>query len=118
MILFADNAPTRMMDVVLLPVALVILGLALWWGGMVVERRFDQKWVKWLAAVPITASLFIGITTFTKMGDPVYRNMIESEGGKTVPGHWIALLTPIIGAAILGAWYYVYSKRDTRYENF
>lgn len=106
------------MEVILMPVALTLLGIGLWWIGMIVETKFEQKWVKWLGVVPIALALFFGISTFSKLSDPVYRSMIETEGGKTVPGHWIALLVPIIGAGVLVAWYYVYSKRDTRYENF
>jgi uncharacterized membrane protein len=111
--LFAQNVPTGLTDVLLVPLILFVLGLGTWYFGLHLESRTEKSWVKWLAFVPILIGLVIGIAAFSQTLDYAYKALMPNR--KTLYGHYVALGLPIFAIGTILGWH-LYLKKSGAYE--
>jgi len=112
--LFAQTAPpTGMMDVLKIPLLCFIVGMALWYGGLIFEARTEKTWMKWLAFVPLVIGIAIGLQDTIQVSDYVYQQTLTNR--KTLYAHYVGLLLPLSGMVMVFCWH-LYLKRSGSYD--
>ncbi len=114
MYLIAQSAPTGLTDIITIPAVCFLLGLSLWYGGLLFENRTEKSWLKWLAFVPIVIGLYIGFQLTVQVGDYTYQRMLASK--KLIYGHYLALVLPSIALITVVVWH-LYLKRSGAYDH-
>lgn len=112
--LFAQTAPTGLTDIILVPGLCFILGIGLWYGGLLFENRTEKSWLKWLAFVPIVIGLVIGFQMTSQVSDYTYQRLLGSK--KLIYGHYLALALPVVAAITVIGWHF-YLKKTGAYDH-
>lgn len=108
-----QTAPTGLGDVLKIPGICVILGLAIWYAGLLFEARTEKSWLKWLAFIPLFVGLAIGLQDTIQATDYVYQQTLSNR--KTLYAHYLALVIPLGAVGTLVAWH-LYLKRSGAYD--
>jgi len=111
--MFAQTPPTGMMDVIKIPLVCFILGLGLWYGGLIFEAKTEKTWLKWCAFVPLIVGVAIGLQETIQVSDYVYQQTLSNR--KTLYAHYIGLLLPLGAMGTILAWH-LYLKRTGSYD--
>jgi hypothetical protein len=115
-LLAEGQPPTRLIDVIKLPVGLSILALIIWAIGAFIQTKSEVKLIKHLAWLPLIFAFFTGARQLKDfLTDPVYKAFVSTEGGKTTMGHYMGAIVPMLAAGIFLYWNYrlTQAERDT-----
>lgn len=111
--LFAQSSTIELTDIILVPSILFVLGLGIWYGGLLFENRTEKSWLKWLAFVPILIGLYMGIQMTIEVGDYTYQRLLGSK--KLIYGHYLGLALPVIASITVVGWHF-YLKKSGAYD--
>ena len=103
-----------LMDVLLWPVVMTVVGVAIWIIGRRLEEDDASPLIKWACAPFLLFGLFKGFDRFTNVvGNStmavMYRDVFG--GRKMLIAHYLAFFLPLIAIIALVAWY-VMDKRS------
>jgi hypothetical protein len=111
--LLAQDAP-RLPDFILIPGALWVLGVAIWWFGWRRERDDGNKMVKWAGLIPLLIAMFLSWDYFYKLIDTgvdgqIFRDTIDNSRKLMYAGYF-AFLAPAICVVGFTVWAIVERK--------
>lgn len=110
----SQTPPTGLSDVIALPLICFALGIGIWYVGLHFESRTEKVWLKWLALVPLTIGLLIGIQATVQTLDYAYKQSLPNQ--RTLYGHYLALLLPASAIIAVVAWHF-YLKKSGGYHS-
>ncbi len=102
-------------DVLKIPGICVLLGLCIWYAGLLFEARTEKSWLKWLAFIPLFVGIAVGLQATIQATDYVYQQTLSNH--KTLYAHYLALLLPLGAVGTVLAWH-MYLKRSGAYDRF
>jgi len=102
-----------MMDVLKIPGLCFLIGIGLWYGGLVFESKTEKSWLKWTAFIPLVIGTFIGLQETIQVSDYIYQQTLTNR--KTLYAHYLALALPATAIATIVGWHF-YLKRSGAYD--
>ena len=110
-----EGVPQSVLEILLLPIGLTLLGLVIFMGGWYVENRATKAPWKWIGVLPVLYGIYAGYSVLHEYtSNSVMQGLLP--GKKWMIGEWAALIVPVLGLVLILIFHFFNHKLNISFD--